>query len=72
MPSLIPYVRTTQLAPRHPQPLTTVPPHQLDLVLDDERVQGMTPAARRSALRLLARLLLEATGVALREGGDDL
>ena len=35
------------------------------------RLRGMTPAERQAALRSLARLLLEASGVATREAGDD-
>ena len=46
-------------------------PRQLDLVLDDVRLRGMTPAERQAALRSLAHLLLEASGVATREVGDD-
>ena len=46
-------------------------PRQLDLVLDDTRFRGMTPAERQAVLRALARLLLEASGVAMREAGDD-
>jgi hypothetical protein len=44
---------------------------QLDLVLDDERLQGMTATERRAVLMTLARLLLEAGGIAMRELGDD-
>jgi hypothetical protein len=46
-------------------------PLQLHLVLDDVRLQGMTLAQRQSALSALARLLLEAGGVATQEVGDD-
>jgi hypothetical protein len=46
-------------------------PRQLDLVLDDVRFRAMTPAERQAVLRAMARLLLEAGGVATREVGDD-
>jgi hypothetical protein len=46
-------------------------PRQLDLVLDDVRFRTMTPAERRAVLRAMARLLLEASGVAKREVSDD-
>lgn len=70
MGSLVPLTRKTQLAPRSKHlPLTA--PGQLDLVLDDVRLRGMTPAERQTALRSLARLLLEARGSITREVGDD-
>jgi hypothetical protein len=70
MGSLVPLARRTQLALRSE---LTPPnaPRQLDLVLDDVRLRGMTPAERRAVLRSLARLLLEAGGVARQEVGDD-
>jgi hypothetical protein len=46
-------------------------PRQLDLILDDTRFRGMTLAERHAVLRALARLLLEATGVAKLEVSDD-
>ncbi len=46
-------------------------PRQLDLVLDDVRLRAMTPAERQAALRAMALLLLEASGVAPREVSDD-
>jgi hypothetical protein len=46
-------------------------PIQLDLVLDDVRVRGMTPTERQAALRALARLLLEAGGVSMRRVDND-
>ena len=70
MGSLVPLTRRTQLAPRS-EHLPATAPRQLDLVLDDVRLRGMTPAERQAALRSLARLLLEASGVAPREVGDD-
>ena len=72
MGSLVPLTRRTQLAPRskHLPPHPTAP-RQLDLVLDDVRLRGMTPAERQAVLRSLARLLLEAGGVGIWEVGDD-
>jgi hypothetical protein len=46
-------------------------PRQLDLILDDTRFRGMTQVERHAVLRALARLLLEASGVAKPEVGDD-
>jgi hypothetical protein len=70
MGPLPPLARRTALAPR----LERTPPtglRQLDLVLDDVRLRGMTPAERQAALRALAHLLLEASGIARQEAGDD-
>jgi hypothetical protein len=67
---LIPLTRRTQLVPR-PQLPTRMKARQLDLVLDDVRLHGMTATERRAVLMALARLLLEADGVAMRELGDD-
>ena len=58
----------TELACRH---TALRAPRQLDLVLDDVRFRAMTPAEREAVLRAMARLLLEAGGVAMREAGDD-
>lgn len=41
------------------------------LVLDDVRLRAMTPAERQAVLRAMARLLLEAGGVATREVSND-
>jgi hypothetical protein len=62
--------RWTELARRleHSFPAA---PRQLDLILDDTRFRGMTLAERQAVLRALARLLLEASGVAKREVSDD-
>ena len=46
-------------------------PRQLDLILDDTRFRSMTQVERHAVLRALARLLLEASGVAKPEVGDD-
>lgn len=67
---LIPFTRSTQLAPRRPHPPATAR-RQLDLVLDDARLRGMTQEERHSTLQALAQLLLESAGVATREAGDD-
>jgi hypothetical protein len=70
MGSQLSLARRTELAQRlRPSPLT--PPRQLDLVLDDVRLRGTTLAERRAALRSLAHLLLEASGVTMREARDD-
>jgi hypothetical protein len=64
----LPLARTTELACRH----TALPARrQLELVLGDVRFRAMTPAERRAVLRAMARLLLEAAGVARREVSDD-
>jgi hypothetical protein len=64
------FARRTQLARRLEHGLPAVP-RQLDLILDDTRFRGMTLAERQAVLRALARLLLEASGVAKREFSDD-
>jgi hypothetical protein len=68
MEARLPLARRTELACRHPA-LTA--PRQLDLVLDDVRFRAMTPTERRAVLRVMARLLLEAGGVATPEVSDD-
>jgi hypothetical protein len=70
MGSLVQLTRRTGLA-RRPHHGARMAPLQLDLVLDDLRLRGITLAERQAALRVLARLLLEAGGVATREVGDD-
>jgi very-short-patch-repair endonuclease len=62
--------RRTELARRLRHSLPAAP-RQLDLILDDTRFRGMTLVERQAVLRALARLLLEAGGVAKREAGDD-
>jgi hypothetical protein len=47
-------------------------PRQLNLILDDVVLQGMTAAQRQAALKSLAQLVLEASGVKRREVGDDI
>ena len=68
MAALLPVARRTELACRH---TALRAPRQLDLVLDDKRLRAMTPAERQAVLRAMARLLLEAGGVATREVSDD-
>ena len=46
-------------------------PRQLDLVLHDARLKGMTTAQRQSARIALAHLLVEASGGAIEEAGHD-
>jgi len=70
MGSLVQLTRRTGLAPR-PHHEARMVPLQLDLVLDDVRLCGMTAAERQAALRALARLLLDAGGAAMLEVGDD-
>ena len=62
--------RRTGLARRLKNSLPAAP-RQLDLVLDDTRFRGMTQVERHAVLRALARLLLEASGVAMQEASDD-
>ena len=68
MEAQLPLARRTELARRH---TALTAPRQLDLVLDDVRFRAMTPAERQAVLRAIARLLLEAGGVATREVSDD-
>ena len=68
MEARLPLARRTELACRH---TALMAPRQLDLVLDDVRFRAMTPAERQAVLRAIARLLLEAVGVATREVSDD-
>ena len=67
MEARLPLGRRTELACRH---IALTAP-QLDLVLDDVRLRAMTSAERQAVLRAMARLLLEAGGVATREVSDD-
>ena len=62
--------RRTELARRLRHSLPAAP-RQLDLILDDRRFRGMTLVERQTVLKALALLLLEASGVAKREVGDD-
>jgi hypothetical protein len=67
MEARLPLARSTELACGQ---TTLTAPRQLELVLDDARFRTMTPAERRTVLRAMARLLLEAGG-ARREVSDD-
>ena len=68
MEARLPVARRAELACRH---TALMPPRQLDLVLDDVRFRALTPLERQAVLRAMARLLLEAGGVATQEAGDD-
>lgn len=70
MGSLVQLRRRTQLVPG-PHRLVRAASIQLDLVLDDVRLRGMTPTERQVVLRTLARLLLEAGGASMRRTDDD-
>ena len=47
------------------------PPRQLAISLDRPVLNGMTPTDRNTAIRRLARLLMEAAGVDPEEIGND-
>ena len=47
------------------------PPRQLSIVLDPPALNGMTKVDRNTAIRRLARLLMEAAGADPEEIGDD-
>ena len=64
------FARRTELARRLKHGLPAAP-RQLDLILDDTRFRGTTQVERHAVLRALARLLLEASGVAKPEVSDD-
>ena len=68
MEARLPLARRTELICRR---TALMAPRQLDLVLDDVRFRAMTPTERQAVLRAIARLLLEAGGVATREVSDD-
>ena len=68
MEARLPLARRTELVCRR---TVLMAPRQLDLVLDDVRFRAMTPTERRAVLRAMARLLLEAGGVATPEVSDD-
>ena len=67
MGSLLPLARASELVPR-PRP---APPRQLDLILDDARLQSVTAAQRQTILKAMAQLLIEASGAVTAEAGDD-
>ena len=68
MEARLPLARRTELVCRR---TALMAPRQLELVLNDVRFRAMTPTERRAVLRAMARLLLEAGGVATREVSDD-
>ena len=68
MEARLPLARRTELVCRR---TVLMAPRQLDLVLDDVRFRAMTPTERRAVLGAMARLLLEAGGVATPEVSDD-
>jgi hypothetical protein len=70
MEAQLPLARRTALA-RRLKHSPSATPRQLDLILDDTRFRGVTPVERQAVLRALARLLLEASGVAMQEASDD-
>jgi len=70
MEAQLPLARRTALA-RRLKHSPSATPRQLDLILDDTRFRGMTLVERQAVLRALARLLLEASGVAMQEASDD-
>jgi hypothetical protein len=70
MEAQLPLARRTALA-RRLKHSPSATPRQLDLILDDTRFRGMTPVERQAVQRALARLLLEASGVAMQEASDD-
>jgi hypothetical protein len=51
--------------------LAVVALRQLCIPYDSERLRGMTPSERRTALAQLSRLMSEAAGVAAEERDDD-
>jgi hypothetical protein len=70
MEAQLPLARRTALA-RRLKHSPSATPRQLDLILDDARFRGMTLVERQAVLMALARLLLEASGVAMQEASDD-
>ena len=58
-----------QATASHPHALPC--PRQLDLVLHDARLKGMTTAQRQAARIALAHLLVEASGIGTGEAGHD-
>jgi len=54
-----------------PATVSIKPPRQLTISLDRPVLNGMTHCERNTAIRRLARLLMEASGVQPEEIGDD-
>jgi hypothetical protein len=69
MGSLVPLGPRTKFAPRT-QRIAPAAHRQLDLALDTASLHGMTSAEHQIAIRVLARLLLEAKGIKTQEDGD--
>jgi hypothetical protein len=70
MGSLVPFTRRNALVPvTRRRPLAG--PQQLDLVLDNARLTSQSATERRAVVQALARLLLEASGVAQLEAGHE-
>lgn len=70
MGSLLPLARASELT-RKPRHVLQAPPRQLDLVLDDVRLQNATADQRQAVLKAVAQLLIEASGAVMVGGGDD-
>ena len=47
------------------------PPRQLSMALDSIRLKGISAAERSAVIGRLARLLMEAAGLEIKEIGDD-
>jgi hypothetical protein len=54
-----------------PPTVSTKPPRQRAISLDRPVLDGIAPAERNTAIRRLARLLMEAAGAQPEEIGDD-
>ena len=52
-------------------PAPTMAPRQLSLALDSVTLRGISPSERTVIIVRLARLLLEAAGIPMRERDDD-
>lgn len=59
------------MRPLRPPTVSTMLPRQLTIALDRPVLDGMAPAERNTAIRCLARLLMEAAGAQPEEIGDD-
>ena len=66
MGMLVPITRRKELVPMSERTLSQAP-RQLDLVLDDMQIRGMTPLERQAVLRSLALLMHEASGLIVRK-----
>lgn len=61
---------STSLVPLRRRPMPTAP-HQLNMLFDAPNLRGMLPSERSKVIGGLARLLIEAAGVARDEEHDD-